>query len=154
MASTEVFKRCTRCETKKSINDFSSDKRTKSGKKTWCKACMNAYTRRYVKENPLTEEQKRQRRDWYLQRTYGVSVDWVDSQVCNICGSSGSGSRSLHVDHDHSCCPGVKSCGKCIRGVLCYTCNAAIGYFYDNPAILQKAIDYLGGRHVLAEGPP
>lgn len=45
--------------------------------------------------------------------------------------------RSLHIDHDHSCCHdstkgrGAKSCGKCIRGLLCYSCNLMIGG-YEN----------------------
>src|SRR4029077_2130187 len=33
----------------------------------------------------------------------------------------------LAVDHDHNCCPGAHSCGKCIRGILCGTCNSALG---------------------------
>lgn len=29
----------------------------------------------------------------------------------------------LEVDHDHECCPGERSCGRCIRGLLCHGCN-------------------------------
>ena len=29
----------------------------------------------------------------------------------------------LAIDHAHSCCPGKRSCGKCIRGILCLKHN-------------------------------
>jgi hypothetical protein len=51
--------------------------------------------------------------------------------------------RSLAVDHDHSCCPGAGSCGKCIRGLLCDDCNQAIGRFEDDVERLKAAVTYL-----------
>lgn len=51
-----------------------------------------------------------------------------------------------HVDHDHACCAGAKTCGKCIRGLLCRRCNCGLGSFRDNPDLLGKALAYLTVR--------
>lgn len=48
-----------------------------------------------------------------------------------------------HVDHDHSCCHGKKSCGKCIRGLLCRRCNTSLGNMRDSIERLQAGIAYL-----------
>lgn len=74
---------------------------------------------------------------------------------CAICGSPEPGGRgSWTVDHDHSCCPGVKTCGSCIRGVLCHGCNLMLGHAKDSSERLLAAARYLSaaGRPVLQGG--
>lgn len=49
------------------------------------------------------------------------------------------------VDHDHACCIGKKTCGKCIRGILCFKCNTALGLFKDSLQNISRALAYLSG---------
>lgn len=63
---------------------------------------------------------------------------------CDICGTP-IGRFSINVDHDHSCCPGQGTCGNCIRGLLCRSCNRAIGSFSEDRENIRKALAYLGG---------
>lgn len=51
---------------------------------------------------------------------------------CAICGSTPD---KLFVDHCHETDK--------YRGGLCLACNSGIGYFRDNPSLLEKAIAYL-----------
>lgn len=87
----------------------------------------------------------RKRRATYYQ----MSPDEIDSLIesqdgaCAICLTTDPGNRSWNIDHDHSCCPGAQSCGKCVRGILCAPCNMGLGLFQENPKVLLAAIDYL-----------
>jgi recombination endonuclease VII len=47
------------------------------------------------------------------------------------------------VDHDHRCCSGAGSCGRCIRGLLCQRCNRLLGQAHDDTGVLLGAITYL-----------
>jgi hypothetical protein len=67
--------------------------------------------------------------------------------LCAGCGEPmlprGRTRDSACVDHDHTCCPGKKSCGKCVRGLIHWSCNMVLGFVRDNPAPLQGLIAYL-----------
>lgn len=66
---------------------------------------------------------------------------------CAICGvHQSTQNKAFAVDHDHSCCPSKKSCGKCIRGLLCFECNIGLGKFKDDIHLLVRAINYLSNR--------
>lgn len=95
--------------------------------------------------------------NYRLKRDYNITLSDFNKMVeerngrCDICGRSeltkhgktGTQFR-LNIDHDHSCCDGFGSCGKCIRGLLCTACNRGLGFFRDNPELLSNALVYLG----------
>lgn len=55
---------------------------------------------------------------------------------CGICRQKPE--RRLNADHDHET--------NKFRGLLCKTCNIGLGYFKDNPALLEAAAMYLRCR--------
>ena len=63
---------------------------------------------------------------------------------CSICQTEFTETNYPVIDHDHSCCSETyRSCGKCIRSLLCGLCNISIGGFKDNPALCRMAANYL-----------
>lgn len=51
---------------------------------------------------------------------------------CATCPTMHDDEIGLHLDHDHACCPEKgQSCGKCIRGLLCFGCNGAVISWYE-----------------------
>ena len=71
----------------------------------------------------------------YQRGRYNITQDqfeWlmrVQSSACAMCLRPFREGQRVCVDHDHACCSGKKrSCGKCVRGLLCIPCNVALGY--------------------------
>ncbi|AWN05290.1 endonuclease VII [Streptomyces phage Ibantik] len=67
----------------------------------------------------------------HVYRMYKLTPDdmlqllQIQGNRCALCRASDAGyGRRWHIDHDHTCCPGERSCGKCVRSALCLTCNA------------------------------
>jgi len=81
-----------------------------------------------------------------LLKSYGITLERFDAMLIAQSGRCGVCSEPMlnpHIDHDHACCPGRKSCGKCVRGLLCKNCNHCLGLFHDNIAVLRNAVNYL-----------
>lgn len=85
-------------------------------------------------------------KDADLRKNYGVTLEWYKAKhaeqngVCAICEREETAvihgrNISLAVDHCHDT-------GK-VRGLLCRSCNNAIGAFGHNPDLLFAAIAYL-----------
>ena len=102
---------------------------------------------------------KPRRKAVYFQSRYGLSELEIlaffiaQGSVCAICKTDNPGGRGwFHVDHNHKCCPGKKSCGKCVRGLLCHKCNIGQGHFDDDPLLLLSAATYLKRSELFTEG--
>lgn len=76
-------------------------------------------------------------RTWNRIKRYGLTPEayqaMIDAQggLCAICRVG----WATHIDHDHKT-------GR-VRGVLCQPCNHGLGRFFDQPSIMQAAIEYL-----------
>ena len=85
---------------------------------------------------------------YHLRYAYSVDLEELIKMVgepvsCSICKNKSPGTMGWNVDHDHECCSGSKSCGRCIRGILCHLCNKGIGLLGDDPILLSSGINYL-----------
>ena len=74
------------------------------------------------------ETAKRYNRAAYNRKSrYGVTEEkyqellTTQDNSCAVCKASFDEVKPC-IDHDHNCCPGSKSCGKCVRGILCPSC--------------------------------
>lgn len=78
---------------------------------------------------------------------YGVTEERLRQMLqdqgggCAICGKT---DVTWCIDHDHGCCTDShKTCGGCVRGVLCNECNLGLANFHDNESLLLSAADYI-----------
>lgn len=91
------------------------------------------------------EKDKVWKRDWDLQKRYGINAEVVDLTIemqnnhCPICRRYfAKDDRRWHVDHCHTS-------GK-VRGIICSNCNTLLGQAKENISTLKNAIAYLEGN--------
>lgn len=129
------MKICTKCGKRKRISSFPKDGRNVRGSQP-CKMC-----KRKQKRYPRLRLPSHSRRHRIDNAAYELLMVAQDGR-CGVCRKM-PGRRRLDVDHDHSCCPGRESCGKCIRGLLCWRCNMALGMVNDDPILVHNMAVYL-----------
>lgn len=130
--------RCIGCGLVKPVGEFfpkrGSEYRTS---RDWrCRACYNIQHREWGLLHP--ERVKAAQRKHQL----GVTAEQYDAALastprCPICERPWDEVGTPHADHDHAT-------GK-FRGVLCGSCNRALGLFGDDPERLVRAAFYLAG---------
>lgn len=122
---------------------------TVSGYTNWgcrCRECTDAAVAQGEpnrKKNALWFHYRMTEEDWERM--------WASQgQACAVCRRSKTDEdkRSFHIDHSHSCCPGPRSCGECVRAILCHGCNVALGLVQDSPHRLRALADYLESHGV------
>lgn len=102
-----------------------------------CKDANNTYLRDYHKRTGSSRQQRR-RINGCEDITEAECIALLKSQnnKCAICRKEIQWpSKYTHVDHDHET-------GK-VRGILCRSCNLALGYLNDDPEMLRQGIAYL-----------
>lgn len=62
--------------------------------------------------------------------------------ACAMCFEPFQDGQPIHVDHDHGCCKTKnRSCGRCVRGLLCHACNVALGHIERRYALAREYLD-------------
>lgn len=115
-----MTKICTDCKTSLPFANFCKHPETKDKKAPQCRAC---------KRNSVLIIRYN-----ITQAVYSEMLA-EQSGSCKICQKPAKTSRGLFVDHCHKT-------GK-VRGLLCATCNTALGKFDDNPEVALRAVEYL-----------
>jgi len=84
----------------------------------WLAFCPTGLPARALTRHRMTADRFRALRD-------------AQDGVCGICGRGnwrGEHPVPLYIDHDHVCCPDHRrTCGQCVRGLLCSGCNGWLG---------------------------
>jgi hypothetical protein len=151
------------------VEDYYKNERCEFGYFLRCKKCVLTANKKWVEKNPdynrenmrewraenpernaeinrTSRDRNRKKgylREWYLNRTYGLTREQYDAMAaeqgnrCFLCSSCAEDNPRgmLYVDHDHAT-------GK-VRKLLCMSCNTAIGHFRDDFALMVKASLYL-----------
>ena len=108
----------------------------------------NAAARALRKRDP--EKGKSATSRYALKSKYGITPELkqvlVENQdgLCLICNHT-INSTTCATDHCHKY--------NFVRGMLCRTCNSALGLFKDSPEILRRAADYLEKSKEILEEP-
>lgn len=165
---------CKKCLETKPEDEFYRHKSKPSGRAEQCKTCRAAYREanrdtinakrnadiqknreninRWRRERHERDPEGERFKEWtkYIKYMYQLTpelyqalFDYQDG-LCGICLKEDGSGRRLAVDHDRRCCSGKRSCGKCVRGLLCYSCNTKLGWFeiYEAEALTWR--DSLG----------
>ena len=140
-------------ESDKELELFAKKTNSKYNRANICKQCQSKEAMRYATKD--IDKKRKSCRDWHrkhkekmkskrLKYYYGITLEEYNEMYtkqngcCKICNKHrDSFSKDLAVDHCHTT-------GE-IRGLLCANCNTALGLFYDDLDVLEKALEYLKG---------
>lgn len=73
----------------------------------------------------------------HFKKMYGLTEEQVESLLvqanycCQVCGRK----EDLNIDHCHAT--------GCVRGILCGSCNRALGLLQDSPEVITSLLTYI-----------
>ena len=136
---TTGTKVCTTCKVEKDIDEFylRGGNYSPNSRKSKCKECDKKRVAETYWKDPSVYQNN------HLERNYGITLNEYNQMLveqghrCKICGTTEPGGKhgKFMVDHSHNT-------GE-VRGLLCKSCNIALGEVGDNISTLQKMIEYL-----------
>jgi hypothetical protein len=160
-----AVKHCSKCGEVKPLDQYYAAAGCRDGLRGDCKACFSARAKaryaeksedikasvkRWQQENAehlnayrrkRNATRRQEIREGHLRRKFGITLADYDAMLsaqgggCAICGRPPAEGKSLHVDHDHE--TGV------VRGLLCFTCNGAIGMLSESEETIARALSYV-----------
>ena len=171
------MKRCRICGETKPVSEFYAMKGMRDGHRNECKVCNLAERAAKYAADPLMQSRARDRvRRWqadnrerylakqaqykregrlkvaarksHLKRAFGITPEDYERRLaqqaggCAVCGRAPKPGKSLHVDHDHEM--------GCVRGLLCFKCNAALGQLDDDLGRIERALTYVATKRRVA----
>ncbi len=128
------LKTCVACFLERELSAFCKSNRWKDGLNNVCRVCAAARNKEWRRINGNGDSKAA----WAIKQARRIASTGPIPPRCEICGQrfvEGSQVTAPHWDHDHGTTHG--------RGWLCLGCNAGLGSFGDNPAILKRALIYL-----------
>lgn len=136
----EIERACVTCGTIKPLSDFPPGKNYKYGKMTACRTCRTEYYRKKRQNPEYRAMDDARRKVWhqtkYKYKRYGITEEQYketfnsQGNACAMCkGTEPGGTGTWCIDHCHK--------GGHVRGILCHTCNTALGHY-------EKLLDTIG----------
>lgn len=113
-------RKCARCD--KHLRKF-----LVVGGKTYCQRCKEKLERK-KRDDRLQANYER-----HLEKKYGLSIEQYRKMLkhCGVCGSK----HRLGIDHNHET--------NKVRGILCRSCNSALGFLREDPDVVRKMLRYI-----------
>ncbi len=150
----QTLKRCSKCKSNKTLDQFHKNSSREDERAHYCKACFNGVASKWRGTESYRASQSRRLErdpDYFVRRNmrlrYGLELEefkeMVEAQggVCALCFkppttrmSRGKKPPRLSIDHNHET--------GAVRGLLCRRCNAALHYI-ENKDWLNRALSYL-----------
>jgi len=108
-----------------------------------CRTCINEYMKnrmqKFKRDDP--EGSHKFYKNVKLKEHYGVTLEYFENlrknqnNKCAICYEEFSEDKKPCMDHCHT--------SKKIRGLLCHSCNRALGLLHENVKTLENMINYI-----------
>jgi len=118
------------------------------------RAAPNPGPRCHTHHNKKKRDRRIARKVAHVERTYNLTAEQYDALLayqggrCAICRVARGTAKRLAVDHDHhqAMIDGHapdKGCEKCVRGLVCSTCNDVLAHARSDPRYGQRLAAYL-----------